>query len=181
MDGRKDEKRQPHHSTLNGMIVSAIVATATNQVIGDGADIPWRLSSDMKYFKRTTLEHHVIMGRKTFESMGRPLPKRTNIILTRDVMYAGTGIIVAHSIEEALTIALDNGETEVFIIGGGEIYLQSMPYWDRVYLTRVHATPSGDTHFPALPPDEWELITHEPQEKGSNDEFDFTFEVYERR
>ena len=162
------------------MIVSAIVAAAQNNVIGDGEDIPWRLSSDLKYFKRVTTGHHIIMGRKTFLSMGRPLPKRTNIVLTRDPLFTGTGILVAHSIEEALTIAYDNDETEAFIIGGGEIYRQSMPYWDKVYLTRVMTEPAGNVFFPELIPDNWKLLSSEPQERTERDEHDFTFEVYER-
>ena len=116
------------------MIVSAIVAAAQNNVIGNDNDIPWRLSSDLKYFKRTTINHHVIMGRKTFLSMGRPLPKRTNIVLTRDLMFAGSGLLIAHSIEEALSMAYDNDEEEVFIIGGGEIYRQSMPYLSLIHI-----------------------------------------------
>lgn len=163
------------------MIVSAIVAAAKNNVIGDGNDIPWRISTDLKYFKQTTLEHHVIMGRKTFASMGRPLPKRTNIVLTRDLMFTATGILVAHSIQEALTIAYDNDETEVFIIGGGEIYQQSMHYLDKVYLTRVMAEPEGGVVFPDLPADEWELISSEAHQAGERDEHDFVFEVYSRR
>lgn len=163
------------------MIVSAIVAAAENNVIGDGNDIPWRISSDLKYFKRTTLDHHIIMGRKTFDSMGRPLPKRTNIVLTRDLMYTGNGILVAHSIEEALTIAYDNNETEVFIIGGGEIYKQSMAYWDKVYLTKVMAAPKGEVIFPDLPATDWQLISSDPQQAGERDEHDFIFEVYTRR
>lgn len=162
------------------MIVSAIVAVAENDVIGDGADIPWRLSTDLKYFKRTTLDHHVIMGRKTFESMGRPLPKRTNIVLTRDPLYAATGIIVAHSIAEALTIAYDNGESEAFIIGGGEIYRQSTAYWDKVYLTRVAASPPGETRFPPLEKENWSLLSQEAHLAGERDEHDFTFEIYSR-
>ncbi|MEL6654961.1 MAG: dihydrofolate reductase [Bacteroidota bacterium] len=163
------------------MIVSAIVAVAENQVIGDGGDIPWRISSDLKYFKRTTSGRHVIMGRKTFDSIGKPLPKRTNVVLTRDPMYAATGIIVAHSIEESLSIAYDNEEEEVFIIGGGEIYKQSRPYWDKVYLTRVHAEPAGKVLFPALDENEWELISQEKHEAGERDQHDFTFEVYSRK
>lgn len=163
------------------MIVSAIVAVASNNVIGDGHDIPWRLSSDLKYFKRTTLEHHVIMGRKTLESIGRPLPKRTNIVLSRNPLYIGTGLITAHSIEEALTIAYDNDEPEVFIIGGGDVYRQSMPYWDRVYLTRVLANPPGHVLFPELPEAEWIRRSSEAHPAGENDDHDFLLEVYERR
>ena len=163
------------------MTVSAIVAVAQNQVIGDGADIPWRLSSDLKYFKKVTSGHHIIMGRKTFASIGQPLPKRTNVVLTRDLMYVATGIIVAHSIEEALRIAYDNEEEEVFIIGGGEIYEQSRPYWDKVYLTRVMAEPEGEVLFPDLPADEWQLVSEEAHQAGERDEYDFSFEVYTRK
>ncbi len=163
------------------MIVSAIVAVAENQVIGDGEDIPWRLSSDLKYFKRITSGHHIIMGRKTFDSIGKPLPIRTNVVLTRDPMYAATGVVVAHSIEEALSIAYDNEEEEAFIIGGGEIYAQSRPYWDKVYLTRVHATPAGKVLFPALDESEWELVSQEKHQAGERDDYDFTFEVYSKK
>lgn len=162
------------------MIVSAIVAAAQNNVIGDGNDIPWRIPTDLKYFKQTTLDHHIIMGRKTFASMGRPLPKRTNIVLTRDLMFTATGILVAHSIEEALTMAYDNDEKEVFIIGGGEIYKQSMHYLDKVYLTRVMAEPEGEVVFPDLPAEEWKLISSEAHQANERDEHDFVFEVYNR-
>jgi dihydrofolate reductase len=163
------------------MIVSAIAAAAKNNVIGDGDDIPWRIPTDFKYFKQTTLDHHIIMGRKTFASMGRPLPKRTNIVLTRDLMFTATGILVAHSIEEALTMAYDNDETEVFIIGGGEIYKQSMHYLDKVYLTRVMAEPEGDVVFPDLPAADWKLISSEAHQANERDEHDFVFEVYTRK
>lgn len=163
------------------MTVSAIVAVAQNQVIGDGADIPWRLSSDLKYFKKVTSGHHIVMGRKTFASIGRPLPKRTNVVLTRDLMFTATGILVAHSIEEALSIAYDHDEEEVFIIGGGEIYKQSQPYWDKVYLTRVMTDAVGEVLFPDLPADEWELVSQEAHQAGERDEHDFTFEVYTKK
>lgn len=162
------------------MIVSAIVAAAKNNVIGDDEDIPWRLSSDLKYFKKITTSHHIIMGRKTFASMGRPLPNRTNIVLTRDPHFIATGIIVAHSIEEALSIAYDNNEEEVFIIGGGEIYKQSQAFWDKVYLTKVMKTPTGNVVFPALEKEKWNLLSSSPQIPGEKDECDFTFEIYER-
>lgn len=162
------------------MTVSSIVAVAKNGVIGDGEDIPWRLSTDLKYFKKTTTGHHVVMGRKTFASMGRPLPNRTNIVLTRDPHFIATGIIVAHSIEEALTIAYNNDEEEVFIMGGGEIYKQSQAYWDKVYLTRVDLEPKGDVVFPELSPNDWTLLSSDPQKAGERDECDFVFETYQR-
>ena len=141
------------------MIVSAIAAATENWVIGKDNEIPWYLSNDFKYFKRTTLNHHIIMGKNTFYSIGRALPKRTNIILTRQPFFAAQNCLVAHSIQEALEIAHDNGEEEVFIIGGGSIYEQSQKYWDRVYLTVVHTKIEGDAFFPKL--DKALICTHE--------------------
>ena len=164
------------------MIISAIVATDINNVIGKDNDIPWRLPADLKYFKRRTLNHHIIMGRKTFESIGRPLPKRTNIIVTRNPFYIASNCLVTSSIQEALQIAKDNGEEEVFIIGGGEIYRQSIAFCNRVYLTYVDTIiENGEVFFPELPTEEWEEVsseTHQPDEKN---EFTYTFKVLERR
>ena len=137
------------------MIVSAIVAVDRNNVIGKDNGIPWHLPADLKYFKRRTLNHHVVMGRKSFESIGRPLPMRTNIIVTRNPYFIASNCLVAPSVEEALSIAFDNGEKEAFIIGGGEIYRQSMPLWGRVYLTRVEMeVQGGEVFFPGLPENE---------------------------
>lgn len=163
------------------MIVSAIVAVAENGVIGKDNDIPWRLSNDLKYFKRTTLNHHIITGRNNYLSIGRPLPKRTNVIITRNPYYAVDGCLIAHSVEEALQIALDNGEEEAFIIGGAKIYELSMGYWDRLYLTNVHASVEGDVMFPELDMEEWELISSEAHKADEKNEFDYTFNIYERK
>lgn len=162
------------------MTVSAIVAVAKNNVIGKENDIPWRLSSDLKYFKRTTINHHIISGRNNFLSIGRPLPKRTNIIITRDPYYIVTDCLVAHSVEEALRIAYQNGEEEAFIIGGGQIYGLSQSYWDKLYLTEVDAEVEGDTYFPSLDMDNWELISEEAHKADEKNEFDYTFKVYQR-
>lgn len=162
------------------MLVSAIVAAARNRVIGKDNQIPWYLSSDLKYFKRTTLGHHVIMGRKSFESIGRPLPKRTNIIITRAPYYAASGCLVARSLPEALSIAHANGETEAFIIGGGEIYALSLPLLDKLYLTEVDAAPEGDVFFPELDFPEWELISSESHPADDKNDHAYTFKVYER-
>lgn len=162
------------------MLVSAIVAAARNWVIGKDNEIPWHLSSDLKYFKRTTLDHHVIMGRNSFHSIGRPLPKRTNIILTRDPYFAASGCLVARSIEEALNIALDNGETEAFIIGGGQVYEQSMSLLDRIYLTEVDAEPEGDVFFPAFDKTEWNLLSSEAHPADEKNDHAYTFKIYER-
>ncbi len=163
------------------MIVSAIVAMSRNGVIGKDNQIPWYLPADLSYFKRTTLHHHVIMGRHTFASISRPLPLRTNIVVTRDPFFLAAGVLVAHSVEEALSIALDSGETEAFIIGGGQIYRQSFPYWDKVYLTRVETTVEGDTFFPELDPLAWKKISSEPRAADERNEFPYQFDVYERR
>jgi dihydrofolate reductase len=120
------------------------------------------------------------MGRKTFLSMGRPLPKRTNIVLTRDPFFVGSGILVARSLDEALTIAEEHGEEEAFIIGGGEIYRQALPLLDKVYLTRVHAAPAGDVTFPDLPEQEWRLISQEDHTADEKNDHDYSFAVYER-
>ena len=162
------------------MIVSAIVATAKNNVIGKDNDIPWYLPADLKYFKKTTLNHHIIMGRKTYQSIGKPLPKRTNIILTRDPYFIISNCIVVHSIEDGLEIALDNGAEEVFIIGGGSIYEQSMPYVDKVYLTEVDLDVKGTVYFPALDPKEWTLLSEEQHEADEKNKHSYTFKVLER-
>ncbi len=163
------------------MIVSAIVAVAENGVIGKDNDIPWRLSDDLKYFKRTTLNHHIITGRNNFLSIGRPLPKRTNIIITRDPYYAVDGCLIAHSVEEALQIAYDNGEEEAFIIGGAKIYELSMTYWDRLYLTNVHAKVVGDVMFPKMNMEDWELLSSEAHKADEKNEHDYTFNLFERK
>lgn len=162
------------------MIVSAIVAMARNRVIGKDNQIPWYLPADLRYFKRRTLDHHIIMGRKSFQSIGHPLPKRTNIVVTRDPFFIASNCLVARSVEEALTIALDNGEEEVFIIGGGEIYRQSMQYWDRLYLTLVEAEPDGDILFPEIDLAQWKCVSSEAHHADEKNEFNYTFKVYHR-
>jgi len=163
------------------MLISAIVATDQNGLIGDQGQIPWHLPADLKFFKRTTLHHHLIMGRKTFASIGRPLPRRHTIILTRDPYFAVSGAQVAHHIPEALSLAYEAGETEAFIGGGGEIYKQSMDLWDRVYLTRVGTQASGDTYFPTLPPTDWVCTSERPGTVDEKNKLPHTFFIYERR
>ncbi len=162
------------------MIVSAIVAVARNRVIGKDNQIPWYLPADLKYFKRTTLNHHVIMGRKSFESIGRPLPKRTNVVITRNPFFAATHVLVAHSLEEALTIAEENREEEAFIIGGAEIYQLAMPRLDRLYLTEVDLEPEGDSFFPEIIEENWRLVSADPHEPDDRNECAYTFKVFAR-
>jgi dihydrofolate reductase len=162
------------------MTISAIVAVAQNGVIGHNNQIPWYLSADLIYFKRTTIHHSVIMGRKCYASIGRPLPKRNNIVITRDLFFVGEGLIITNSLEEALQWAFDHGETEAFIIGGGEIYRQSIHYWDKIYLTEVDCNPEGDILFPTLDPQEWKTIQSESHKKNEKNEYDYTFKILER-
>lgn len=162
------------------MIVSCIVAVAKNNVIGKDNDIPWYLPADLQYFKKTTINHHIIMGRNCFDSIGRPLPKRPNIIVTRDPFLISSNCYIAHSIPEALYIAQSNGEEEVFIIGGGQIYNQSVSLWDKLYITEVDINPEGDVFFPELDFQEWALITSEGHRKDDKNPYDYTFRIYER-
>lgn len=164
------------------MIISAIVATDRKGTIGKAGAIPWYLPADFKYFKRTTMGHPIIMGRKTFESIGKPLPKRTNIVLTRDAFYMSTGIVVVHSLEEALGHPACQEAEEIFIIGGGEIYKQAMPRLDRVYLTTVETDiEDGDAFFPELDPEEWEIVWLEKHSADEKNELDFRFSRWERK
>ncbi len=163
------------------MLLSAIVAVSQNGVIGHQNQIPWYLPADLKYFQKTTSGHHILMGRNCFESIGRPLPKRTNVVITRNLFFIATGCLIAHSIAEALKIAEANGETEAFIIGGGEIYAQSMRLVDRIYLTEVALTVEGDVFFPDLDLNHWALKSAEVHMADEKNEFDYTFKIFERR
>ena len=163
------------------MTISAIVAAAKNQVIGSGNQIPWHLPHDFKYFKRTTLNHHIIMGRKNYESIGKPLPKRTNVVITRNPFYISTGCIVVHSLEEALNVAHENGEDEAFIIGGGVIYELAMPFIDRIYITDVDLEVEGDVFFPAIDLEIWKEISAESFKADEKNPADMVFRVYERK
>lgn len=163
------------------MIVSAIAAVSKNGVIGNDNQIPWYLPADLAYFKRTTIGHHVIMGRLSFLSIGRPLPKRTNVVVTHNLFFTATGCLVAHSVEEALMLAEEAGETEVFIIGGGQIYRESMPYWDRIYLTVVDTLAEGSVLFPEWEEGEWTLLSSEAHPADEKNPFPYTFKVLERK
>ncbi len=162
------------------MIISSIVAIAKNNVIGSENIIPWYLPADLQYFKKTTLNHHVIMGRNCYESIGKPLPKRTNIIVTRNAYFISSACLVARSIEEALEMAHANGEEEVFIIGGGQIYTQSQNLWNKLYLTEVDLEINGDVFFPAIDYAEWRLLSEEKHVKDEKNEYNYTFKIFER-
>ncbi len=163
------------------MIISAIVATALNGVIGKNNIIPWYLQADLKYFKKTTLGHHVIMGRNSFESIGKPLPNRTNIVITRNPFYVASGCLIAHSLPEALSIARKNQEVEVFIIGGGEIYNLALPFLDRIYLTLVETTIEGNVYFPKIDETKWEEVTLALHLADEKNDFNFSIKILERK
>lgn len=163
-----------------------IVAIGENNEIGVDGDLLWRLPKDMQWFKEKTLGSDVIMGRKTFESFPqkfRPLPNRTNILITRNKDYKANGDVhVFTTIEDALDYALKCKETEKFIIGGAEIYKQLLPKTTELYLTRVHATfPNADTFFPEINFDEWEVIFEEHHTKDEKHNYDFTFYILKRK
>jgi len=162
------------------MIISCIVAVARNGVIGQDNEIPWYLPADLGYFKRVTMGHCVLMGRNCYASIGRPLPKRTNIIITRDPFFISSACLVARSIPEALHMAHETGDEEAFIIGGGQIYEQSVAYWDKLYLTEVDADIPGDVYFPALDMSEWKLISESKHLKDEKNQYDYSFKIFEK-
>ncbi len=138
------------------MTLSIIAALGRNRAIGYQNTLPWRLPADLQRFKQLTMGHHLLMGRKTFESIGRPLPGRTSIIITRQADYKAEGCLIVHSLEEAIAIAQTRGEQEAFVIGGADIYAQALPLADRMYLTWVDAEPEADVFFPAFDELGWE-------------------------
>ena len=158
--------------------VSLIVAVAKNGVIGTGGTMPWHITEDFAHFKAVTLGHSVVMGRKTYESIGRPLPRRRNIVITRNAELSIEGCEMATSLEAAL--ALCEGEEEVFVIGGGEIYRQAMPLADKLYITHVGIEVEGDTCFPNIDPTVWREVCREDFERGKDFEHPFSFVDYER-
>lgn len=160
-------------------MISIIVAASTNNVIGVQGELPWKISDDLKRFKALTLGKPVIMGRRTHESIGRPLPGRQNIVLTRQAGFDAQGCDVVASPQEAL--AVTSGAAEIFIIGGSEIYALFLPKANRLYLTRVHASIDGDAHFPDIDEQKWRLVDTEAHDASDANQFAFEFRTYERR
>jgi len=155
-----------------------VVAIGENGVIGRNGKLPWRLRSELQHFKRVTLNHPVVMGRKTFQSLKRPLPERTNIVLTRNAGPAQADVIYASDLDEALALARADakrrGVDAIMVIGGSDVFARTLPIADRLELTRVHASPQGDVWFPALDEKEWRETGREPHMRGPDDEFDYT-------
>ncbi len=174
------DKKHYFYPKIACMTISCIVATAHDRVIGKDNDIPWYLPADLQYFKKTTLGHTVIMGRNCYASIGRPLPKRTNIIVTRDPYFISSVCPVARTIPEALSMAYELGETEVFIIGGGQIYSQTADLWQRIYWTEVDLKVDGDVHFPDIDLTGWKLISEEKHSRDDKNEYDYTFKILEK-
>jgi dihydrofolate reductase len=167
------------------MEIVFVVAVAENGVIGAGNAMPWRLKSDMKRFVALTSGRPVVMGRKTFESIGRPLPRRTNIVVTRDPTFRARGAIVTNSFTDADAIArgdaLRRFATEIAIIGGAEIYAQWMDRADRLEITEIHARPDGDTRLATIDAKDWEEVARERHKAGPDDSADFSYVTYRRR
>jgi len=159
-------------------MISLIVAASANNVIGVQGELPWRLSDDLRRFKEISMGKPIIMGRKTWDSIGRPLPGRQNIVITRQEDFAAEGCDVAGSIEEALSKARD--VAEVLVIGGSEVYALFLPSAGRLYLTRVHAEVEGDAFFPAISDAEWRLVDEEHHGADERNEFAFSFQRFER-
>ncbi|WP_298528346.1 dihydrofolate reductase [uncultured Christiangramia sp.] len=160
-------------------MITMIAAAAENNALGKDNDLVWHLPDDFKRFKRLTSGHHIIMGRKTFESFPKLLPDRTHVIITRKEDYSPENTIVVHSIEEALKVSkLDD---QAFIIGGGEIYKMGMEHADRIELTRVHGEFEADTHFPEIDKSEWEIVKDQFHDKDEKHDYSFTYLTYERK
>lgn len=160
-------------------MISIIVAIAQNGTIGDKNSLLWHIKEDMRFFRTTTSGHAVIMGRKTFESLGsKPLPKRKNIVITSSNL-AFEGALTAHSLQEA--VAMAEGDEEIFIIGGAQIYREALAVADRMYITRVERNYEGDTSFPDIDYSKWQLVAEEHHERGEEYEWPFSFLTYDRQ
>lgn len=163
------------------MLLSLIVAASENNVIGKGNAIPWHLPDDLKFFRSKTEGHPIIMGRKCYESIGKPLPNRENIIVTRDQTYDAPGCEVSSSLDEAIMFAKKKTDREeIFVIGGGEVYAQALPFANRIYMTRVHATIDGDIFFPEIDAATWKEIERTEHPADDKHTFAFTFQTLER-
>ncbi len=167
------------------MKVALIAAFAQNLVVGIDNTLPWHLPEDLKYFKRTTSGKAIIMGRKTYESIGRPLPNRTNIVVSRNPQFQAEGIVMVESLEAAIkhaeSVNLINGIDEVMVIGGAAIYEAALPLADRLYITHVHANVDGDAFFPKVNFEQWNEVSIENFNKDESNPFDYSFAVYDKK
>lgn len=165
--------------------IALVVAVAENGVIGADGDMPWKLSTDLKRFKAITMGKPMVMGRKTFDSIGKPLPGRTTIVVTRDKEWQFPGVVAVNSVENAVNvaneIAVSHGQEEICVVGGGEIYRQTMPIADALHYTIVHAEPQGDTVFPDIDPSVWKEERREEVPVGQKDSAATTYILFSRR
>lgn len=160
------------------MPIAQVVAISQNRVIGKDNQLIWHMPADLKHYKNITMGHHMIMGRKTYESIGRPLPGRTTVIITRDKNYKAEGCIIVNSLDEALKVAAS--DSEPCIVGGGEIFRQAMSITDKIYLTIIHHDFEGDTFYPELDPAEWKLTKREDFQPDEKNRYPYSFCEYER-
>lgn len=161
-------------------MISYIVAMDKNYVIGKDNQLPWHLPADLQFFKRVTMGHPIIMGRKTYESIGKPLPGRENIIVTRNQEYKPEGCTIIHSVEELIKFAQEKKE-EVFVIGGAELFKATFPNADRLYITMIEHEFEGNTFFPEFKESDWNLISQEKGPKDEKNPYDYFFNIYERK
>lgn len=162
-------------------MIAIVVAAAENNVIGKDNNLIWYLPADLKHFKRLTMGHPMVMGRKTYESIGKPLPGRTSVVVTSQQDYSAEGCVVVHSLQDALREAQQLDPEQVSVIGGANVYEQALPSANVVYLTRVHHAFEGDVYFPELPPQEWELTEEEHHDPDEKNKYSYTFQTYRRR
>jgi dihydrofolate reductase len=163
------------------MRLSILAAMAENRTIGRDGELPWRLPAELKRVKELTTGHCLLMGRKTYDSIGRPLPNRTSIVVSRDPGFHPNEVTVVSSFEAAIDAAVERGDDEAFVFGGAQIYSLALPLADRLYLTRVHAEIDGDVCFPNFDGDEWKLVEEEHHPADDRHLHAFTFEIYDRR
>lgn len=162
------------------MTISLVVAAATNNAIGKDGKMPWHLPNDMKHFKNVTWGMPIVMGRKTFDSLGKALPGRKNIVITRQHSWKADNTVAVKNIEDALFVAKETDAKEVMVIGGGEIYKALFDKAQRIYLTRVEAEPEGDTFFPVLEQGQWHLVSQKNHEADEKNAYNYSFQVWER-
>ena len=163
------------------MIISLVVAASTNNVIGKDNRLLWHLPNDLKFFKNTTWAMPVVMGRKTFEAVGKPLTGRTNIVLTRRKDWSAPGVTVVRTMKEAYAVPTAIDAKEMYVIGGGEIYREILPDADKVYLTRVHVTLDGDTFFPELPESKWRMFSNLDFDADTRHAYPYSFQLWVRK
>lgn len=162
-------------------MISLLVAMDQNRLIGRNNQLPWHLPEDLRYFKKTTMGHTIIMGRKTFESIGKPLPGRENMVMSRNRNFQPEGCVVIHSWEPVMERNSRNPDQEIFVIGGQRLFEQAIAFADRMYITEIDEQFEGDTFFPAFDPSEWQLISKTKGKKDDQNPYDYSFCVYERK